>query len=65
MPQLSEAQREAAYQAFIADLTELTRRHGVAIQAVGGVYVAFEAGEFSTLTYSNDRSSRDLLPNWP
>jgi glucokinase len=33
-------QAEQNYDCFIAELTALTRKYGVAIQSVGGVYLA-------------------------
>ena len=33
-------QLEANYDMFIAELTKLSRKYGVAIQSVGGVYLA-------------------------
>ncbi len=57
-------QTEKNYDRFIAELTTLTRKHGVAIQSVGGVYLADERGEFDKLTYTADISSGDLYPNF-
>jgi hypothetical protein len=36
----------------------------VAIQSVGGVYLADEQGEFEKLTYNADITSGDLYPNF-
>jgi hypothetical protein len=58
------AQTENNYDRFITELTELTRKYGVAIQSVGGVYLADERGEFDKLTYTADISSGDLYPNF-
>ena len=58
------AQIENNYDRFIAELTALTRKYGVAIQSVGGVYLADEHGEFDKLTYSADITSGDLYPNF-
>ena len=58
-------QTEHNYDRFIAELTALTRKYGVAIQSVGGVYLADERGEFDKLTYTADISSGDLYPNFP
>ena len=57
-------QTENNYDRFIAGLTVLTRKYGVAIQSVGGVYLANERGEFDKLTYTADISSGDLYPNF-
>ena len=57
-------QVENNYDRFITELTELTRKYGVAIQSVGGVYLADECGEFDKLTYTADISSGDLYPNF-
>ena len=58
------AQMENNYDRFIAELTALTRKYGVAIQSVGGVYLADEHGEFDKLTYNADITSGDLYPNF-
>ena len=58
------SQTESNYDRFIAELTVLTRKYGVAIQSVGGVYLADERGEFDKLTYTADISSGDLYPNF-
>ncbi len=57
-------QTEQNYNRFIAELTALTRKYGVAIQSVGGLYLNDEAGEFEKLTYTADISSGDLYPNF-
>lgn len=58
-------QREANYDQFIAELTALTRKYGVAIQSVGGVILADAPGEFRHVTYIADISSGDLYPEFP
>lgn len=58
-------QIEANYDNFIAELTVLTRKYGVAIQSVGGVILADRAGEFRDVTYVADISSGDLYPRFP
>ena len=56
---------EANYDQFVAELTALTRKYGVAIQSVGGVILADQAGEFRDVTYVADISSGDLYPRFP
>ncbi|WP_300711163.1 hypothetical protein [Limnohabitans sp.] len=58
-------QIENNYDSFITELTALTRKYGVAIQSVGGVYLADERGEFDKVTYNADITSGDLYPNFP
>ncbi len=58
-------QIEADYNQFIAELTAITRKYGVAIQSVGGVILADAPGEFRDVTYIADISSGDLLPEFP
>ena len=55
---------EAHYNQFIAELTALTRKYGVAIQSVGGVILADAPGEFHNVTYRADISSGDLYPEF-
>ena len=57
-------QLEANYDQFIAELTALTRKYGVAIQSVGGVILADAPGEFHNVTYRADISSGDLYPDF-
>lgn len=56
---------EANYEQFVAELTALTRKYGVAIKSVGGVILADHASEFQDVTYVADISSGDLYPNFP
>ena len=56
---------EADYDQFVAELTALTRKYGVAIQSVGGVVLADHAGKFRDVTYIADISSGDLYPRFP
>ena len=58
-------QLEANYDEFIAELTSLTRKYGVAIQSVGGVILADDPSEFCTVSYVADITSGDLLPEFP
>ena len=57
-------QTEQNYDRFIAELTALTRKYGVAIQSVGGVILADAPGEFRNVTYRADISSGDLYPEF-
>jgi len=59
------ARVETNYNQFIAELTALTRKYGVAIQSVGGVTVADQVSEFANVTYIADISSGDLYPGFP
>ena len=58
-------QLEANYETFIAELTKLSRKYGVAIQSVGGVYLADDPVEFCNVNYVADITSGDLLPEFP
>lgn len=58
-------QPEAHYDQFVAELTALTRKYGVAIQSVGGVIIAEQDGEFRDVTYIADITSGDLYPQFP
>lgn len=61
---VTNPQIEAHYDQFIAELTQLTRKYGVAIQSVGGVILAEAPGEFRDVTYIADISSGDLYPEF-
>ena len=56
---------ETNYDKFIAELTKLSRKYGVAIQSVGGIYLANDPGEFRNVRYVADITSGDLLPEFP
>ena len=58
-------QVEANSDKFIAELTKLSRKYGVAVQSVGGVYLADDPGEFRNVRYVADITSGDLLPEFP
>ncbi len=58
-------QQKANYDKFIAELTALTSKYGVAIQSTGGVFVAAEPGEFHDVKYVADITSGDLYPEFP
>jgi len=60
----SDMNMNANYNHFIAELTALTRKYGVALQSVGGVILANETGEFSDVTYVADITSGDLYPRF-
>ena len=62
---VTTTQLEANYDKFIAELTKLSRKYGVAIQSVGGVYLADDPSEFSNIRYDADITSGDLLPEFP
>ena len=62
---VTSPQLEANYDKFIAELTTLTRKYGVAIQSVGGVILTDNPGEFRDVTYVADITSGDLLPEFP
>ena len=62
---VTTTQLEANYDKFIAELTKLSRKYGVAIQSVGGIYLANDPGEFRNVRYVADITSGDLLPEFP
>lgn len=59
---LNQQAIEANYNQFVAELTVLTRKYGIAIKSVGGVMIADQAGEFSTISYDADITSGDIYP---
>ncbi len=62
---LTQTETETDYKNFITDLTALTRKYGVAIQSVGGIFLAEQEDEFDKVTYTADISSGDLYPEFP
>lgn len=59
---LSQTEIEQNFQSFINELTTISRKYGVAVQAVGGVMLAHAEGEFAELRYDDDVSSNDITP---
>ncbi|MGD7566332.1 hypothetical protein, partial [Ralstonia pseudosolanacearum] len=55
----------ANYNAFVVELTALTRKYGVALTAIGGVSIADEPGDFRDVVYVADITSGDLYPQDP
>lgn len=53
---------ETNYDSFVAELTKLTRKYGVAIKSIGGVAIADDPSEFSDVTYEADITSGDIYP---
>lgn len=53
---------EANYDKFVAELTKLTRKYGVAIKSIGGVAIADDPSEFSDVSYEADITSGDIYP---
>lgn len=58
----TNASTQANYDAFVAELTKLTRKYGVAIKSIGGVAIADDPSEFYDVTYEADITSSDIYP---
>ncbi len=52
----------ANYNAFVTELTALTRKYGVAVNSIGGVCIADEPGAYLNVVYVADITSGDLYP---
>jgi hypothetical protein len=55
-----EQQRFAA---FVKELTELSKKHGIVIKSTGGIYISNDPKEVEGLVYTDDASSCDLYYN--
>ena len=64
MPSIAHV-NETDYNKFVAELTAITRKYGVAIRSVGGVILAEHVGEFRDVTYVADITSGDIYPDFP
>ncbi|UZO81384.1 hypothetical protein NBT05_02665 [Aquimarina sp. ERC-38] len=53
--------KKERFREFIAGLEELSSKHGIAIQSIGGVLI-FEYP--IPIIYDEDHTSGDLIPNW-
>ena len=51
---------ERNYQAFITELEKISKKYGIAFEAIGGFAFSDENG-FKSIEYSRDSSSGDLL----
>jgi hypothetical protein len=58
-------EEEARYEQFVAGLTALSRKYGIALTAIGGVHISDDAGDYAELRYVAGFGSGDLYPNWP
>lgn len=56
----SEEQRHN-FHSFIEELTELSKKHKIAIQSIGGVNIYSPDEDLSDIVYSEDPTSGDLL----
>ena len=63
--QRATATPRANYAKFLAELTLLTRKYGIAVKSVGGVFLADDPNGFARVTYVADVTSGDLLPRSP
>jgi hypothetical protein len=52
--------KQQRFEDFIKELTKLSKKYGVAIKAIGGVYIAEDIQELKNISYSQDASSGDL-----
>ncbi|MDB2414198.1 hypothetical protein N9W34_00325 [Rickettsiales bacterium] len=52
--------QEARFNAFIKQLTLLSKEHGIAIQAIGGVHIFDKPEDAKNIAYSQDHTSGDL-----
>lgn len=55
-----EEKEEQNYQAFITELEKISKKYGIAFEAIGGLAFSDENG-FKSIKYSRDSSSGDLL----
>ncbi len=52
---------EKRYAKFVSELTQISRKYGIAIKSIGGVVIA-DSDEFSKVEYDADSTSGDLIP---
>lgn len=58
---ISDKQIEINHSNFIKELEKLSKKYGVVVQVVGGVWHD-EPTNLAPLTYSDDHTSGDILP---
>lgn len=47
---------------FIRELEKLTRKTGIVIKVIGGVYIVDNIKDVENITYTNDYTSNDIIP---
>lgn len=55
-----DSSRQKTFKKFIADLTKISKKHGVILQVTGGVKITDNTGILENLVYSDDASSGDI-----
>jgi hypothetical protein len=51
---------EATLQNFVRELTAISKKHGVAVMSIGGVFILEDANAMLDIAYTCDASSGDL-----
>ncbi len=54
---MTEQQR---FEQFVQELTVISKRHGVGIMSLGGVFIAEGANDMQDISYTCDSTSGDL-----
>lgn len=54
---MTEQQR---FKEFVRELTAISKKHGVAIMSIGGVFILEESNAMQDIAYTCDASSGDL-----
>lgn len=49
------------FEAFIEQLTTLSKEYGIAIQTIGGVHIFENPKDAESIEYTQDHSSSDLM----
>ncbi len=66
-PELTDEELTIRFTNFVEELTNISRKHKVAISAVGGLHIAYTKNDkdYDELTYSDDYTSGDLYVKFP
>ncbi|MDE3016315.1 MAG: hypothetical protein KGI29_05255 [Pseudomonadota bacterium] len=51
---------EQRFEQFVRELTAISKKHGVAVMSIGGVFILDDANAMQDIAYTCDASSGDL-----
>jgi hypothetical protein len=51
---------EQRFENFVQELTAISRRHGVAVMSIGGVFILEDSKAMQDITYTSDHTRGDL-----
>lgn len=59
-PEVYEDERQQRFEDFVKELTILSKKYGVAIRSIGGVFISMDINDMKNINYDDDSTSGDL-----